>query len=196
MGWLNPKQGEKAFPCDISITYADGTVDVLHAFVKDGDDAADKAQYWFSDLIQKQPKRAPMKIKEIRLSMRGSDGKMDLEQERLKHFSRVESELAITRMAEKLTSDAYLRIRKLVNAFDTQDGGTDRFEVTEKKIQELVDFRNEISVALSLSSPDDGAAEIDQVRYLIERLKKFEAFEEHARASHSLPDICCPELPD
>lgn len=34
-------------------------------------------------------------------------------------------------------SDAYLRIRALVGAWDTQPGGADRFQVTEQKIRDL-----------------------------------------------------------
>lgn len=44
------------------------------------------------------------------------------------------------RVAEKEISDAYLRIRKLVGAWDTQKGGADRFEVTESAIRKLVSF--------------------------------------------------------
>lgn len=39
--------------------------------------------------------------------------------------------------AEKELSDAYLRIRELVGAWDTNHGGENRFEVTENKIKEL-----------------------------------------------------------
>jgi len=52
----------------------------------------------------------------------------------------VEKELSDWRVAEKKTSDAYLRIRKLVGAWDTKSGGVDRFEVTEAAIKKLVDF--------------------------------------------------------
>lgn len=44
------------------------------------------------------------------------------------------------RQAEKEISDAYLRISQLVGAWDTQEGGVDRFEVTEGKIKKLVAF--------------------------------------------------------
>lgn len=39
--------------------------------------------------------------------------------------------------AERETSAAYLRVRTLVDAWDTAPGGTDRFEVTERHITEL-----------------------------------------------------------
>jgi hypothetical protein len=42
------------------------------------------------------------------------------------------------RSGEKEISDAYLRVRGLVGAWDTKPGGTDRFEVTERKIKELI----------------------------------------------------------
>jgi hypothetical protein len=39
--------------------------------------------------------------------------------------------------AENELSDAYLRVRRLVNAWDTKAGGVDRFEVTERRIAKL-----------------------------------------------------------
>lgn len=42
--------------------------------------------------------------------------------------------------SEKEISDAYLRIRTMLDAFDTAPGGTDRFEVTEKKLRSLMSF--------------------------------------------------------
>lgn len=39
--------------------------------------------------------------------------------------------------AEKEISDAYLRVRALLNAYDTKPGGEDRFEVTEQAIRDL-----------------------------------------------------------
>jgi hypothetical protein len=41
------------------------------------------------------------------------------------------------RKAEKLVSDAYLRIRELVGSWRTKPGGTDRFELTEQIIKDL-----------------------------------------------------------
>jgi hypothetical protein len=46
--------------------------------------------------------------------------------------------------AESELSDAYVRIRKLVNAWDTKPGGTDRFEVTERRIQDILNERNKL----------------------------------------------------
>lgn len=46
------------------------------------------------------------------------------------------------RTKEKLIGEAYLRIRKLVGAWDTCFGGFDRFEVTENKIKELIKKAN------------------------------------------------------
>lgn len=43
------------------------------------------------------------------------------------------------RKSEKELSDAYLRIRNLVGAWNTVHGGIDRFEVTENKIKMLLD---------------------------------------------------------
>lgn len=47
------------------------------------------------------------------------------------------AELEAFRKAEKITSDAYLRIRALVDAWDTNYGGENRFEVTEQKIKNM-----------------------------------------------------------
>ena len=52
----------------------------------------------------------------------------------------VDKEIERWRVAEKEISDAYLRIRKLVSAWDTQEGGMDRYEVTESAIRKLVAF--------------------------------------------------------
>lgn len=50
-----------------------------------------------------------------------------------------EKQIAELRAAEKKTSDAYLRIRELVNAFDTPHAPTPEqiYELTERKIKEL-----------------------------------------------------------
>ena len=52
----------------------------------------------------------------------------------------VDKEIEKWRVAEKEISDAYLRIRKLVGAWDTKEGGVDRYEITEAAIKKLVDF--------------------------------------------------------
>lgn len=39
---------------------------------------------------------------------------------------------------DQALSDAYLRIRALLNAWDTAPGGADRFEVTEQRLTELL----------------------------------------------------------
>src|SRR3990172_5729017 len=54
--------------------------------------------------------------------------------------SDVDKEIEKWRVAEKEISDAYLRIRKLVGAWDTKEGGVDRYEITEAAIKKLVDF--------------------------------------------------------
>ena len=55
-------------------------------------------------------------------------------------YERLAKEIEKWRVAEKEISDAYLRIRKLVGAWDTQEGGVDRFDVTELAIRKLVAF--------------------------------------------------------
>jgi len=50
----------------------------------------------------------------------------------------LKKELDTWKKAENTISDAYLRIRRLVGAYDTKPGGEDRFEVTENRIRELL----------------------------------------------------------
>lgn len=50
---------------------------------------------------------------------------------------RLREELSTFRKSEKELSDAYLRIRELVGAWDTKPGGEDRFEVTEAAVKRL-----------------------------------------------------------
>lgn len=52
---------------------------------------------------------------------------------------RLREELSAFRKSEKELSDAYLRIRELVGAWDTKPGGEDRFEVTEAAVKRLRD---------------------------------------------------------
>jgi hypothetical protein len=49
----------------------------------------------------------------------------------------LEKELAEALEAEKEVSNAYLRVRALLKAYDTNHGGENRFEVTENCIKEL-----------------------------------------------------------
>lgn len=58
---------------------------------------------------------------------------MRLEAERDAAFAREKE----ARAAEKETSDAYLRVRQLLGAWDTAWGGADRFEVTEGRLKAL-----------------------------------------------------------
>lgn len=50
----------------------------------------------------------------------------------------LQKELDKFKRSEKELSDAYLRIRELLGAWDTKWGGSDRFEVTENKIKSLL----------------------------------------------------------
>lgn len=47
-------------------------------------------------------------------------------------------ELSKWKSAERELSNAYLRIRRLLNAWDTAPGGTDRYAVTERALSELI----------------------------------------------------------
>lgn len=51
------------------------------------------------------------------------------------------------RESEKKLSDAYLRIRALVNAWDTSYGGDNRFEVTEEKIKDKIEENYQLTLA-------------------------------------------------
>lgn len=57
----------------------------------------------------------------------------------LQKYNELEKDYLNLRKAEKKLSDAYLRIRRLIGAYNTLTGGTNRFEVTEKRINELLD---------------------------------------------------------
>lgn len=51
---------------------------------------------------------------------------------------KAERELAEFRASEHLLHERYMRIRRLVGAFDTNHAGENRFEVTEAKVAELL----------------------------------------------------------
>jgi hypothetical protein len=57
--------------------------------------------------------------------------------EAIAEVQRLREELSTFRKSEKELSDAYLRIRELVGAWDTKPGGEDRFEVTEAAVKRL-----------------------------------------------------------
>lgn len=69
----------------------------------------------------------------------------DLEQ-KLKEVEKKSDEF---KRAEKEVSEAYLRVRTLLNAFDTNHGGANRFEVTENKIKQLHSLATQLAEALS-----------------------------------------------
>jgi hypothetical protein len=56
---------------------------------------------------------------------------------RAQEIEQVKAERDSSRTAERTISDAYLRVRQLLGAFNTKPGGTDRFEVTEQAIRDL-----------------------------------------------------------
>jgi hypothetical protein len=64
--------------------------------------------------------------------------------------ARLTKERDEAKKSERETSDAYLRIRELVKAFDTNYAGENRFEVTENKVMELraklAEAENELSL--------------------------------------------------
>lgn len=51
---------------------------------------------------------------------------------------KLECELRELRKSEQELSDAYLRIRELVEAWETSLGGANRFEITEAAIRKLI----------------------------------------------------------
>ena len=87
--------------------------------------------------------------------------------------SDVEKEIEKWRVAEKEISDAYLRIRKLVGAWDTQEGGVDRFEVTESAIKKLVAFWewSRVDDMMTLESYRDGQIQDDNPQEVLGKAK-------------------------
>lgn len=55
------------------------------------------------------------------------------------HLQKAESQREAYEKANKELHDAYMRVRGLLDAWETKTGGTDRFEVVERKIIELKD---------------------------------------------------------
>lgn len=51
--------------------------------------------------------------------------------------------------AEKQVSDAYLRVRSLVGAWNTNRGGEDRFEVTENCVKDIIKKRDQLRAELA-----------------------------------------------
>lgn len=97
----------------------------------------------------------------------------------------LEQEVEQLRLAENLVSKAYLRVRELVKAWDTNYGGENRFEVTENCIKQLQHRLDEaeracaemraliISCQLDLSEwivPDSGITESGVIEKLLYRL--------------------------
>jgi hypothetical protein len=72
-----------------------------------------------------------------------------------------EAEIARLREAEKELSDAYLRIRSKLNAYDTKPGGTDRFEVTEAALDAVIAESarlREVLERIADTDPDEGTS--------------------------------------
>lgn len=70
--------------------------------------------------------------------------------------SELEAERDRFKEADKSTSDAYLRIRALLGAWDTNKGGENRFEVTEQAIVALKDRITELEAELSKRQMSSG----------------------------------------
>lgn len=89
------------------------------------------------------------------------------------------------REAEKRTSDAYLRIREILGAWDTKDGGEDRFEVTEAKAKALRSEAERYRDLLALILPmAKGYAYANQVG---SNMKYIEAAEKALSGGGSVP---------
>ena len=69
----------------------------------------------------------------------------------------LEDKLDEFRKSERALSEAYIRIRSLVGAWNTRPGGTDRFEVTENKIKSILERAKELEALV------DGATEIVEI---------------------------------
>ena len=89
------------------------------------------------------------------------------------HLYRHYKEIERWRVAEKEISDAYLRIRKLVGAWDTQEGGVDRFEVTESIIKKLVAFWewSRLADKMTFESYGDGQIQDDNPEEVLGKTK-------------------------
>jgi len=68
----------------------------------------------------------------------------------IKHES-LQTKYAELLESEHKLSDAYLRIRGLVGAWDTNYGGEDRFEVTENRVRELLETEKKYNTRLYFS---------------------------------------------
>lgn len=83
-------------------------------------------------------------------SIHGKDGSLWKEQKKLqesaKQANTLQAQYEELKASEKIISDAYLRVRTLMNSFDTNFAGENRFEVTENKIKELKADRERFEV--------------------------------------------------
>lgn len=74
--------------------------------------------------------------------------------------------------SEKQISDAYLRIRTLVDAWDTNEGGENRFEVTENKIKDLKKQVDKLSGSYGWVSYEKMADENRELKKQLEEIEK------------------------
>lgn len=101
-----------------------GTSVGIGEWVEDGDD-------WLLRIPWTSPEE--VELLNRRLAEAVSTG-----EELLARGEKMDLDLEKWRAAERETSDAYLRIRELVGAWRTTEGGANRYEVTEAAIKELI----------------------------------------------------------
>jgi len=76
----------------------------------------------------------------ISISTQGSEGKKFKSVPEMR-VAMMYEELTELRKSEKTISDAYLRIRDMLGAYNTNHGGEDRFKVTEKRVSDLLELK-------------------------------------------------------
>lgn len=93
-------------------------------------------------------------------------------------IARLESEVETFRTAGKEISDAYLRVRELVGAWNTNHGGENRYQVTEDAIK-----------ALRAEVERHGQALLDKVIEINEWKKRAEQAESALRELYTYPGV-------
>ena len=79
-------------------------------------------------------------------------------------------QLAQLQKSEKKLSDAYLRIRQMLGAWDTNHGGENRFEVTEAKLAQLQEAGGYLARRLARVSGGSDEEALDLWAKAVEKL--------------------------
>lgn len=92
-----------------------------------------------------------------------------------------EKEIEELKQSEEDLSDAYLRIRRLLGAWNTKHGGVDRFEVTENKIKDLQE-KLKIAREVLCKIYDKAESHSDIEKLADEALQKISAVENESKS--------------